>query len=148
MAKKSKTSKKPKPAARGKKPAQKKKAARVPVRRQANLPGHEGIRDSKLDVFCEDIFDARKQMNKGRETEQESLAGALDRLKAMGHDSYTAHGVELHVSHGKDKIRARVIDETGVTGGGTARPGSTTADVDADLEAGADNDVDNAANEG
>lgn len=138
---KRKAAKKLKPAPRGKSA---KKAAKGPKRpRQANLPGHEGIRDAKLDAFCEDIFDARRKMNSGRELEQESLAGSLDRLRALGHDAYTAHGVELHVSHGKDKIRARVIDETGVIGGGTARPGSTTADTD--LEAGADQDIADAA---
>lgn len=94
-------------AAKGSKPGK----ARRP--RQGVLPGHEQVRNERLDALCEEIGDAREVMNKGRAAEGEALGDALSEMHRAGVTVYRHAKIELARIPGGEKIRARTLKETG-----------------------------------
>jgi hypothetical protein len=67
-------------------------------------------KDRVLDGICERIADHRVTINEAKQAEDQDKAKALDRLKKVGLNAYTAHGVEL-VHTQLDKLRVRLVDD-------------------------------------
>lgn len=77
------------------------------------LPGHEQVRNERLDALCEEIGDARADMNKARATEGEALQDALSEMHRAGVTVYRHAKIELARIPGGEKIRARTVKDTG-----------------------------------
>jgi hypothetical protein len=137
MAKRKKTEKKPKPAAR-KKPAPKKRPSGP---RSQTLPdkSFDRIRNRRLDSICEIIAEERDRVNEARKEEVGLISSALDVMQKDGIQVYKHGGVELVRVPGAEKLRVRRVKDEGDAG---------VEDLEdtSDLETGAAQDVDNAAN--
>ncbi len=127
MVKKAK-SKKAKPNGKGSTRKKKKGARSQP------LPGMEQVRNVKLDNVCESIAEERETMNAAKTKEKQLTATALQVMQIGKVTVYKHAGVELIRVPGADKLRIRLVEDSGdaaVTDGTTTDSASQAADGDA-----------------
>lgn len=85
--------------------------------RSQTLPGHELVRDGRLDNLCEEIGDGLEQINKGTTAVKESKATALARMRDKGLMRYHFAGVTIRLREGADKLSVKLEKETQDPGG-------------------------------
>lgn len=130
MAKKAQRRKSGIPGRKGKTSARASKAKHrgKPKPRQAVLPGHEQVRNARLDSFCEEIGEGREAMNKARTVVQFASDGAVQEMERQERSGNPVHiykhaGVELVLVPGASKLRVRLTKDDGdasVEGGDTS----------------------------
>jgi len=109
MTKKKKSAKKAKT-----KPAKKvSRRVRKPGPRSLALPGMEQVRNVKLDNVCESIAEEREEANAARVKEKQLTAAALKVMQERNVTVYKHAGVELIRVPGADKLRLRLVSDTG-----------------------------------
>lgn len=100
-------------AAKGKKPGKKpgrKAPPRKPRPKQTRLEGMEDMpKDRVLDGVCSRLSEIRATINEAKQAEIGEKNKALGRMKTVGVDSYTAHGIQL-VHTSLDKLSVKQVD--------------------------------------
>jgi hypothetical protein len=124
MAKKKATKKKKAEPAKGK--------AKPQGPRSEPLPGMGQVTNRRLNNLCEAIGQERDTMNTARKEEQGLIAAALTEMHDKGLTVYKFAGVELTRVPGSEKLRVRVVKDTG---NAEVETGRTTSDNADDSEA-------------
>lgn len=77
------------------------------------LPGHEQVRNARLDSLCEDIGASRDALSVARANEAEAISGAMQEMERKQLTVYRHAGVEIVLVPGAAKLRVRMTKETG-----------------------------------
>ena len=81
------------------------------------LPGHELVRDARLDDLCEEIGDARERLAEAKKDEQDGIDAAMERMKERKCHRYEFAKVQLTFKPGRDHLAVKVLKESTKPGG-------------------------------
>lgn len=81
------------------------------------LPGHELVRDARLDDLCEEIGDARARLAEAKKDEQDGIDAAMERMKERKCHRYEFAKVQLTFKPGRDHLSVKVLKESTNPGG-------------------------------
>lgn len=85
--------------------------------KQGALPGHELVRDARLDELCEEIGQAREELAQAKKDEEDGIAAALERMRERKCHRYEFAKVQLTFKAGQDRVAVKVLKETTSPGG-------------------------------
>lgn len=113
--------------------AEPKKARRPRQPKAQALPGHELVRDARLDDICEEIGDARERLAEAKRDEKDGIEAAMDHMKERKCHRYEFAKVQLTFKPGRDRLSVKVLKESTKPGGDipTDAAGDSTAGQDA-----------------
>lgn len=89
------------------------------------LPGHEKVRDQKLDTYCEDIGEGLALVNRGAKLVNDSKILARDRMRDKKLLNYHNAGVTIRFKEGVDRVSVKLTKETQDSGGEPKGPSDT-----------------------
>lgn len=97
--------------------------------KQGALPGHELVRDARLDELCEEIGQVREELAQAKKDEQDGITAAMERMKETGCHRYEFAKIQLTFKPGRDRLAVKRLKETTKPGGDipTDAAGASTA---------------------